>query len=301
MIALRARGVLRRGTYEGHVMVDNDSNRVLMNRRALIKVGGVGLAATAALVLGADPAMARTGLTPGQSLRNGARLTSPDGRYSLIMQSDGNLVIYGPGGAQWATSTNGPGRWAVMQSDGNLVVYGPSGPLWASNTGDQPGAHLVMQSDGNLVIYRGSVPVFERYAGRLVGLKPKVDKFAAARNGQFADFDGQYGAQCVDLANFYTRDVLGFGTIPCMYAYQMWDNAPSARYARVPAVQPAQVGDLAVFGTALAYGAGHVAIVRTQMDLNTLQLFQQNAPLGSACVTGTLAKTHLSGFLRPKV
>jgi len=33
-------------------------------------------------------------LTPGQSLFNNASITSGDGRFRLIMQTDGNLVLY---------------------------------------------------------------------------------------------------------------------------------------------------------------------------------------------------------------
>ena len=54
---------------------------------------------------------------------------SPDGQYQLIMQGDGNLVEYGPGGQViWDAATNGnPGAYAIMQGDGNLVVYSPAG------------------------------------------------------------------------------------------------------------------------------------------------------------------------------
>jgi hypothetical protein len=42
-----------------------------------------------------------------------------------------------------------------MQTDGNLVLYVPGGhPIWASNTSGNPGAHLLAQNDGNVVIYR---------------------------------------------------------------------------------------------------------------------------------------------------
>ncbi|MBP2173105.1 hypothetical protein J3E05_001436, partial [Methanococcus voltae] len=43
----------------------------------------------------------------------------------------------------------------LMQSDGNLVIYDFfRKPLWASNTDGKGGNKLVMQSDGNLVIYK---------------------------------------------------------------------------------------------------------------------------------------------------
>jgi YD repeat-containing protein len=86
-------------------------------------------------------------LGPGQSIQ------SADGRFQLVMQGDGNLVLYQGSQALWVT----PGTWgttntAAFQTDGNFVVYGPSGPLWASST-YAPGAEIALQNDGNLVIY----------------------------------------------------------------------------------------------------------------------------------------------------
>lgn len=56
---------------------------------------------------------------------------------SLVMQPDGNLVLYGPGTALFHTSTHGhPGAVGYVQDDGNFVIYGPGGvPLWATGTG----------------------------------------------------------------------------------------------------------------------------------------------------------------------
>ncbi|MDF3291444.1 hypothetical protein [Streptomyces silvisoli] len=84
-------------------------------------------------------------------------------RTFLVMQSDGNLVMYRKrdGAAIWSSGTYGhPGAYAMMQKDGDLVVYrsggGPStvGSLWASGTHGHPGAYAIMQDDGNLVIYK---------------------------------------------------------------------------------------------------------------------------------------------------
>lgn len=93
-------------------------------------------------------------LDPGQSLSRGSTLRSPSGNYRLVMQNDGNLVIYNSGGsATWATGTS-QGTRAAMQSDGNFVVYADSGSaVWSSTTDGFGGASLVMQDDGNLVIY----------------------------------------------------------------------------------------------------------------------------------------------------
>ncbi|MES9041834.1 hypothetical protein U6V62_12360 [Cutibacterium acnes] len=91
-----------------------------------------------------------------ESLYTGQSLTT--GSYSLVMQSDCNLVLYDAGKAIWATSTNGRGSScrATMQKDGNFVVYNGAGgnALWASNTSRQQGYFvLVLQKDRNLVIY----------------------------------------------------------------------------------------------------------------------------------------------------
>jgi len=82
-------------------------------------------------------------------------ITSNNSQYRLILQEDGNLVLYGPGGAMWSTQTNGHTvSNAAMQGDGNFVLHGSDGgALWSANTLDHPGARLEVQDDGNLVVY----------------------------------------------------------------------------------------------------------------------------------------------------
>ncbi|HUB08817.1 MAG TPA: GH25 family lysozyme [Myxococcales bacterium] len=97
------------------------------------------------------------GLAPGESVK------SCDGRHELVMQGDGNLVLYHVGGAAtWASKTNGtPSRDAVMQGDGNLVVYEKDGhATFATHTNGHDGASLAVQDDGNLVIYEGSKAIW---------------------------------------------------------------------------------------------------------------------------------------------
>ena len=101
-----------------------------------------------------DPAGTLTGgrvLPPGQSV------TSPDGRYALTAQGDGNLVSYGPGHrVLWSSGTYGhPGAVVTSQEDGNVVVYASDGTvLWASGTWGNSGFHLAVQDDGNAVVHR---------------------------------------------------------------------------------------------------------------------------------------------------
>jgi hypothetical protein len=99
-------------------------------------------------------------------VRGGTVLSAGDARWSqnsqvvLLMQGDGNLVLYTGSGAVWATGTQGAGNAAAMQEDGNLVVYSHDGvPLWDSHTWGTPGAFLKVQDDGKLVIYRPDLGV----------------------------------------------------------------------------------------------------------------------------------------------
>lgn len=104
-----------------------------------------------------------------QALVSGQAIMSPNGRYSLKMQADGNLVLYSPYRAIWYTQTHlTDANRAVMQSDGNLVIYGPGGYRWASWTIGYPNSRLVLQDDGNLVIYDAT--------GRAVWASWTVDK-----------------------------------------------------------------------------------------------------------------------------
>ncbi len=98
-------------------------------------------------------------------------LFSATGAFQLILQTDGNLVLYCiedtslPGdltltNAQytkviWESHTNGQGTVRCnMQTDGNLVLYNSSSKaLWNSQTEGHPGAFFRCQDDGNLVIY----------------------------------------------------------------------------------------------------------------------------------------------------
>ena len=88
-------------------------------------------------------------LYPGQSI------DTADRRFHLIFQGDGNLVLYSPTHALWATSTDGKSAaFLAMQGDGNLVLYDTSNkPLWYSRTNGYGNLHLVVQQDGNLVLY----------------------------------------------------------------------------------------------------------------------------------------------------
>src|SRR3990167_2084306 len=97
-------------------------------------------------------------LNSGGILRKDDYLLSADNRSALALQRDGNLALYASFKVVWQSGALGATvDRVIMQSDGNLVIYDSSSrPLWATNTAGSPGARLALQADGNLVVYSSS-------------------------------------------------------------------------------------------------------------------------------------------------
>jgi LysM domain len=93
-------------------------------------------------------------LMNGEKLERGQSLTSRNGAYTLTLQDDGNLVLYGGGQAVWATGTNGQNAERLeVQKDGNCVLYTPDKPIWHTDTKGAKDVRLLLQDDRNLVLY----------------------------------------------------------------------------------------------------------------------------------------------------
>jgi len=103
----------------------------------------------------------------------------------------------------------------------------------------------------------------------------------------------------VDLAQFYSRDVIGGGFLSGNGAKDIWNTA-GAKWQRFPVGgangEPGGKGDLAVWGPSWGGGFGHIAIVLADQG-GSLKTFTQNP--GPAQVA-TLSKNGLIGYLRPK-
>lgn len=115
------------------------------------------------------PASAGAGgsrLLVGEQLTEGQQLVSPNGGFRLTLQTDNNLVLYGPDNRlsgtirkNWSTQGSGANR-LVFQADGNLVLYTASNvALWESQTDGEGGSRVEMQDDGNIVMYRADSTV----------------------------------------------------------------------------------------------------------------------------------------------
>ena len=105
----------------------------------------------------------QTNVSQCSSTSNGgvcqATLTSPNGQYKLVGQTDGNLVIYDSAGtAKWSSGTYGKGvapYVLTLQSTGNLQWSDSAGTIiWSTNTGGKGKFPYVvrMQDNGNVAL-----------------------------------------------------------------------------------------------------------------------------------------------------
>lgn len=110
-------------------------------------------------------------LLKGQSLTSPSQLIAKSGHYRLVMQGDGNLVLYDRfNTARWASNTGGNGASTLLhQTDSNLVIRRNSDNVvtydFATNAGNVnnplglSSANFLIQDDGNLVLYTSSSAV----------------------------------------------------------------------------------------------------------------------------------------------
>ena len=98
-----------------------------------------------------------------KTLKSGQYIKAPGRDLYLFMQEDGNLCFYPnlqkiSSSCIWSSATFNKGRGPyrlIMQDDGNLVIYDADNKAtWATGThGKGSGCHFYCQEDGNLVIY----------------------------------------------------------------------------------------------------------------------------------------------------
>lgn len=95
-----------------------------------------------------------------EQLTAGTRLVAPSGVAEVSLQSsDGNLVLYALKPSRsvlWTANTQGhAGDRLLMQGDGNLVVYGADGQaVWSSGTTGSGAVRLVLGDDCDLVLQK---------------------------------------------------------------------------------------------------------------------------------------------------
>jgi subtilisin family serine protease len=102
------------------------------------------------------PAPGPDHLIRGQTLTANQAIRSANGLYTLIMQGDGNLVLYNQANQPlFNTGTFGnPGAFLTFQPDGNVVLYRSNGtPLWHTASYGTAANLFIVQTDSNVVLY----------------------------------------------------------------------------------------------------------------------------------------------------
>jgi len=135
-----------------------------------------------------------------------------------------------------------------------------------------------------------------------------VQAFAEKYNGKSIDFDKAYGAQCVDLFNFYNQEVVGgewFGTPKTGGARDLYEVNSEVRnkyYKKLATDSQLAIGDVLVFGpphgryieNGKQYFFGHVTIY-----LGNGRVIQQNGRIAQKTTIDPVFKGGLLGILRP--
>ncbi len=133
-------------------------------------------------------------------------------------------------------------------------------------------------------------------------------EFVNKYNGQSIDYDGVYGAQCVDLAKFYLRDAYGLSPGSWGDAHAYWNStnpAILAKFDKVPngASNVPKQGDILVYSqnTPGSGGAGHIEIFDRKTGAGKYVSFSQNWGGAYAhMVEHTDNYKYVLGWLTPK-
>ncbi|HSX32465.1 MAG TPA: hypothetical protein VLF43_04325 [Candidatus Saccharimonadales bacterium] len=136
--------------------------KITVRKNSLKMLMAIPLLAVAFAIITPAKAHAASYANSHVDLPAGTTLTSDSGQFSMVIQTDGNLVTHFGGRPYWSTGTNtsniSNGWFLAIQGDGNMVIYRPNGggAAWATGTSDPSGAQLRIQNDGNLVLVGNS-------------------------------------------------------------------------------------------------------------------------------------------------
>ena len=100
-----------------------------------------------------------------------------------------------------------------------------------------------------------------------------------SKNGKALDFDGKWGAQCVDYFNYYLKEVWGISNpinkYPVKYAKQIFDYAAPSGWQKISGSGNYRVGDVIIWNGTSSSVSGHVGIVYS-VSGSTVKVSQQN-------------------------
>jgi hypothetical protein len=208
----------------------------------------------------------------GEKMQAGDTRSSSNLQYVLLMQTDGNLVLYRSHGrpatdiskgigitsndALWSTNTNdGETNHAWMQEDGNLVLYTPDmRATWATNTNDGGANYLTLSDLGQLVLRGPNGNIIWRSMSNIAntqsaltastGTAAEIQNRVRALNLPLKSYTPATGDKIGDINDRFTLGTLDMGglnpdtTIQNFmgrgYPIQLWNLTPG-KPGKIPA------------------------------------------------------------------
>lgn len=134
-----------------------------------------------------------------------------------------------------------------------------------------------------------------------------LNEFIWKYNGKKVDYDGAYGAQCVDLFRQYAKDVCGIKEKlePCSTSggakdlYLDYPKMPKLNTYFTRSAKKMVVGDIAVWGGTKDNPYGHVAIIIGQLKRD-LVVFEQDGYKQDGAKINIRSCDNLLGVLRSR-
>lgn len=121
-------------------------------------------------------------------------------------------------------------------------------------------------------------------------------QFFLKYNKKSLDYDGVYGAQCVDVIKAYFAEVLGFTPIQGN-AIDYWRDLPGFQRITKTIFNAPNPGDIIVWDTSVNPN-GHIAVCNWSRIFD-VGVFEQNYPPGAPCHYRDASYKGVLGWLRP--
>ena len=136
-----------------------------------------------------------------------------------------------------------------------------------------------------------------------------VEEFVNKYNGKPVDYDGVYGAQCVDLARQYWKEKEGIKehTGPCATTggakdlYLDYNKMPlEKKYFTRSSTKSPKPGDVVIWDSSPTNKYGHVAICLGLLGTDTIIVFEQDGFKQDGAKVNVRSKKNMLGVLRKK-
>lgn len=134
----------------------------------------------------------------------------------------------------------------------------------------------------------------------------KFHEFISKYLNTKVDYDGVYGAQCVDLFRQYCKDVLGIPhTGGVDGAKDLWRNYSKLPgevkyFDRIGAVSRFRYGDAVIWDSTQGNRYGHVAIFICKIDADSILVIEQNGFAQDGTKLSVRSTKNVLGALRLK-